>query len=63
MLKRSSQAHGIDTVLTLRPRGSVIVPCFSCPEPGLNMAEICDIKNEDFRYLFRCVLSTTQAHF
>ena len=55
MLKKSGQAHDINTVLTLRPQGSVVVPCFSCPEPGFNMVKVCNSTNEDFRYHFYCV--------
>jgi hypothetical protein len=60
MLKRSGQAHGIDSILTLRPKGSVVVSCFSCPEPGFNMAEIYDPANEDFRYIWLNVLNHTR---
>lgn len=37
-IKRSGQAHKIDNFFPFRPRGSVIVPCFSCPEPGFNVS-------------------------
>lgn len=49
MVKRSGHAHGIGELLPLRPEGSVVVPCFACPEPGFNMAELCDMDNEEFR--------------
>ncbi|EIN05125.1 hypothetical protein PUNSTDRAFT_30488, partial [Punctularia strigosozonata HHB-11173 SS5] len=39
MLKRSGQMHAIDNCLPGRPPGSVIVPCFACPERGLNTTD------------------------
>lgn len=51
MLKRSGQAHGIDIYLPLRAPGSVVVACFSCPEPGFNMAEICNQDLGEFRWV------------
>ena len=50
MLKRSGQAHGIDEHLPMRPPGSVVVPCFACPEPGFNMSIDDQEIDEDFRY-------------
>lgn len=55
MVKRSGQAHGIQELLPLRPEGTVVVPCFCCPEPGFNMAEIDDATNPEFRYAFRYI--------
>ena len=49
MLKRSGQAHGIDEHLPLRPPGSVVVPCFACPEIGFNMELEDQAIDEDFR--------------
>lgn len=49
MLKRSGQLHGIDAHFPSRPKGSVVVPCLSCPEPGFNMAEDSDESAADMR--------------
>lgn len=35
----SGQAHNIDTFFPLRRPGSVMVPCFACPEPGFNVPD------------------------
>ncbi|KIJ16193.1 hypothetical protein PAXINDRAFT_52606, partial [Paxillus involutus ATCC 200175] len=34
MFKRSGQAHDIDRFFPNRTPGNLVVPCFSCPEPG-----------------------------
>ncbi|KAF7969559.1 hypothetical protein HWV62_26913 [Athelia sp. TMB] len=52
MLKRSGQAHGIDAHFPLRPPGSIIVPCFACPEVGLNMSFDDQEIDEEFRWTF-----------
>jgi len=58
MKKRSGQEHGIDMHFPNRMAGSVMVPCFACPEPGFNMDEDNDMDEEDIRsvhssHLFR----------
>ncbi len=37
IIKRSGQVHGIDKHFPFRPKGSVVVPCFACPEIGFNL--------------------------
>jgi hypothetical protein len=37
--RRAGQAHGIDTILTLRRPGSLVVHCPACPEVGVNIDE------------------------
>lgn len=58
MRKRSGQEHGIDAHFPHRMPGSVMVPCFACPEPGFNMNEDDDMDDEDIRsvhiFLFSC---------
>jgi hypothetical protein len=49
MRKRSGQEHGIDVHFPHRMPGSVMVPCFACPEPGFNMDEDDDMDEEDIR--------------
>ncbi|PPQ98101.1 hypothetical protein CVT26_003271 [Gymnopilus dilepis] len=39
LVKNSGQAHNIDRYFPLRRPGSVIVPCFACPEPDFNVPE------------------------
>ncbi|TDL22683.1 hypothetical protein BD410DRAFT_803124, partial [Rickenella mellea] len=38
MVKRSGQAHGIDTLVPHRQPGSLVVMCPTCPEPEFNMS-------------------------
>ncbi|KAG7086172.1 hypothetical protein E1B28_002131 [Marasmius oreades] len=38
-VKRSGHAHGMDQFFPNRPPGSVVVPCFACPEPGFNVPD------------------------
>ncbi|KAF6764485.1 hypothetical protein DFP72DRAFT_799713 [Ephemerocybe angulata] len=38
-IKRNGQGHDIDKFLPFRPKGSVSVPCFACPEPEFNTPE------------------------
>lgn len=47
--KRSGQEHGIDKHFPDRAPGSVVVPCFRCPEPGFNMDES-DMDDEEIKY-------------
>lgn len=49
MKKRSGQEHGIDEHFLHRMPGSVMVPCFACPEPGFNMDDDDDMDEEDIR--------------
>jgi hypothetical protein len=49
MQKRSGQEHAIDKHFPHRAKGSVVVPCFRCPEPGFNMDES-DMDDEEIRY-------------
>ncbi|KAF7975232.1 hypothetical protein HWV62_10194 [Athelia sp. TMB] len=62
MLKRSGQAHGIDALLPHRPKGSVIVPCFSCPEPGFNMEFDAPWVDDELRHVMTLFL-TADGHF
>ncbi|KAF7973122.1 hypothetical protein HWV62_16156 [Athelia sp. TMB] len=62
MLKRSGQAHEIDKHLPLRPPGSVVVPCFACPEPGFNMSLDDQEIDEEFRHLMTLFI-TADGHF
>ncbi|KAK0466510.1 hypothetical protein IW261DRAFT_1346638, partial [Armillaria novae-zelandiae] len=39
MYKQGGQVHNMDTYFPSRPTGSVVVPCFSCPERGFNVTD------------------------
>lgn len=39
LVKNSGQAHDIDQFFPLQHPGSIVVPCFACPEPGFNMPD------------------------
>ena len=49
--KRSGQGHGIDEEFPDRPPGSIVVPCFACPERGFNM-EDSDMSDEDIQCVY-----------
>ncbi|KDR71018.1 hypothetical protein GALMADRAFT_15660, partial [Galerina marginata CBS 339.88] len=49
--KRSGQGHGIDKEFPDRPPGSIVVPCFACPEPGFNMDDS-DFSDHDIHLNF-----------
>ncbi|KAG6848674.1 hypothetical protein H0H93_014968 [Arthromyces matolae] len=52
LLKRSGQVHGIDIHFPFRPPGNVIVPCFSCPEPGFNVPnDQWEMDDEELRHI------------
>jgi hypothetical protein len=57
MIKRGGQAHGIDKHFPFRPKGSVVVPCFSCPEFGFNLPPnlYFPAGNSELEHLFRYV--------
>ena len=54
MRKRSGQEHDIDAHFPHRMPGSVMVPCYACPEPGFNMNEndMDDMDDEDIRLVY-----------
>ncbi|KAK0491689.1 hypothetical protein IW261DRAFT_1556841 [Armillaria novae-zelandiae] len=39
MYKWGGQVHNMDTYFPSHPTGSVVVPCFSCPERGFNVTD------------------------
>ncbi|KAF8913329.1 hypothetical protein CPB85DRAFT_1219841 [Mucidula mucida] len=62
-IKRGGQVHGIDRFFLNRPPGSVVVPCFVCPEPGFNVPDRYWIDiHEDFIHLVQLALML-DGHF
>lgn len=60
MTKYSGQALDIDGHLPLHQPGSLVVPCFACPEPGFNMEE--EINDEELQHIETLFLSA-DGHF
>ncbi|KAJ7236645.1 hypothetical protein C8J57DRAFT_1194304 [Mycena rebaudengoi] len=54
MHKRSGQALNIDKYFPLREPGSLVPPCFGCPERGFNFEDD-DMDDEELRYLYSSV--------
>ncbi|KAJ7652290.1 hypothetical protein B0H17DRAFT_1163665 [Mycena rosella] len=52
--KRTGQFHGIDSILSHRPSGNLLVWCPACPEPGFNSDPNCPKTPHDLRY--DCIL-------
>ncbi|KAJ6513753.1 hypothetical protein C8R47DRAFT_1286610 [Mycena vitilis] len=42
--KRMGQMHGVDDVLSHRPKGNLVLYCPACPEPGFNMDPVMPTK-------------------
>ncbi|KAJ7244515.1 hypothetical protein C8J57DRAFT_1476804 [Mycena rebaudengoi] len=51
MKKRSGRLHGIDSVLSHRPSGNLLVWCPGCPEPGFNSDPNCLKTPHNLRHL------------
>lgn len=48
MVRRSGQAHGIDTIITTRRPLSLAIRCPACPEVGINVdLETMEMASED----------------
>ena len=48
MVRRSGQAHGIDTIITTRRPLSLAIRCPACPEVGVNVdRETMEMASED----------------
>ncbi|KAK0207492.1 hypothetical protein IW262DRAFT_1469444 [Armillaria fumosa] len=63
MFKRSGQVHGIEKFFPSHPRGSVTVPCFSCPERGFNVSDaVMDTVTDEYQHLVQLFLMQ-DGHF
>ncbi|KAK6984264.1 hypothetical protein R3P38DRAFT_3332856 [Favolaschia claudopus] len=51
LVKRAGQLHGIDTLLSHRPNGNLLVWCPACPEPGFNSDPNCPKTPHHLRHL------------
>jgi hypothetical protein len=55
--RRAGQAHGIDSILTLRRPGSLVVRCPACPEVGVNIdAETLASASPNEKYVIMTIL-------
>ncbi|KAF8204536.1 hypothetical protein BJ912DRAFT_277 [Pholiota molesta] len=59
----SGQAHNIDTFFPLRRPGSVMVPCFACPEPGFNVPDDQWAMIDDNLQFLHTLFIMTDGHF
>ncbi|KDR78511.1 hypothetical protein GALMADRAFT_209005 [Galerina marginata CBS 339.88] len=55
------EGHGIDREFPDRPPGSIVVPCFACPEPGFNMDDS-EMSDEEIQHATTLFLSI-DGHF
>ncbi|KDR65131.1 hypothetical protein GALMADRAFT_148963 [Galerina marginata CBS 339.88] len=60
--KRVGQAHGIDTLLSHRRPGNLIVYCPACPDPHLNMEDNWDKTPDNLRHLQQTRLTADGNH-
>ncbi|KAF8955089.1 hypothetical protein BDZ97DRAFT_1968746 [Flammula alnicola] len=61
-MKRSGQAHGIDSYLTHRREGNLIVHCPACPDPHINMEPGWERTPDDLGHLQQTQLTADGNH-